>query len=206
MKINYYRYKHLIETADLLLFKPKPFPSVGWVISKYTDSQYSHAALADWRDNDVVCLEFREFCGSRVFPLSEYLKMGYVIDVFRACSKIIFPTIINVNHPFESIETKIFDRQTKENIVNTAYSLIGKKYSWWTIWQLAKTYMPFIRLGQIKSAKNGEPNSQKFVCSTLVSYAYRINYIDPVPFLSDSYTTPGDLSRSTLFTKLFQIV
>ena len=206
MKVNYYRHKYLIETADLLLFKPMPFPSIGWLISKYTNSEYSHAALADWKDGEVMCVEFREFCGSRIFPLKDYLKMGYKIDVFRACSKVIFPVIINSNYPFESIETKILDNDKKQDIINTAYSLIGKRYSWWTIWQLAKTYMPFIRLGQTKISKNEEPSSQQFVCSTLVSYAYRINYIDPVPFLSDSYTTPGDLARSPLFRKLFQII
>jgi hypothetical protein len=78
-----------------------------------------------------------------------------------------------------------------------------EQYIYLTILQMLKAYITFLRLGR-KIVKNGEPVTAKFVCSTLITYAYRKHYIDPVPFLSDEYTSPGDLARSGLFSQLFE--
>ena len=204
--LEYDRYKYLIKEADVLLFRTTKFPNFGWWIGKYTKSPYSHAALASWYDADVMCLEFREFAGSRVYPLTEYLKEGSKIDVFRACTKITFPVVNDQQKPFEDFHTINMDDGVRHDITNIAKKLMGLKYSKWVIWQLAKTFMPFIRLGHKINTKNGDIDNTKFVCSTLVSYSYRLNYADPVPFLSDAYTTPGDLARSLLFQKIFQII
>jgi hypothetical protein len=101
-------------------------------------------------------------------------------------------------------EVKHFDSHVREKIIKTAKELIGRPYSWWTIYQNMKNYCPFIRLCR-KECKNGEIDTKTFVCSTLVTYSYRINFIDPVPFLCDCCTVPGDLARSRLFFKLFSV-
>jgi hypothetical protein len=183
--------------------------SFGWIIGKYTYSEYSHAALAHWHGDDIHCLEFREFVGSReVFTIQNYLDLGCRIDVFRAAPSVSIPYVDFENPENPTVQTLDFkfDRVTANKVIATAHNLLGRKYSWWTIWQLAKTFIPFVRLRRRNIVKNGEPDEGEFVCSTLVSYAYRLNYADPVSFLPDSYTTPGDLARSELFVKLFEIV
>jgi hypothetical protein len=205
MELNYIRQRHLIHDADVLLFRSTTFPHFGWWIGKYTNSMYSHAALAHWQNDELYCLEFREFEGSREYPIIKYLNQGDRIDVFRPCSYIEIPIFIKENEKvYVDYVIKNFTIETQNNIINTAKKLMGHKYSWWTIWQLAKNYIPFIRLRTVLH-KNGEVDPRNFVCSTLVSYSYRINYIDPVPQLCDVCTTPGDLARSALFFKIFEI-
>jgi hypothetical protein len=209
LKLEYSKYKYLINEADILLFNHGVFLGIGWIVAKYTHSPYSHVALAHWHGDDVRCLEFREFIGSREdFTIQDYLDRGCRIDVFRAAPTISIPYVDfeSLDNPtVEKIEIE-FDRTVATKIIATAHKLLGRRYSWWTIWQLAKTFIPFVRLRQHKFEKNGEPDVKEFVCSTLISYAYRLNYADPVSFLPDPYTTPGDLARSELFVKLFEIV
>jgi hypothetical protein len=204
--IPYATAKGLIKEADVLLFKASKFPGVGWWIGKYTQSPYSHAGLAHWEDGKLYCLEFREFKGSRMYPMDNYIQ-GRQVDVFRAAETVIRPAIKVDDYDgktYLAYEDFHFTDDIADSITATAKQLIGKKYSYWTIWQMFKTYIPFVRLGR-KVIKNGEPETKKFVCSTLVTYAYRVNYIDPVPFLSDGYTSPGDLARSGLFSMLFSV-
>ena len=212
MTIPYEQCKDFIKEADILLFRATKFPRVGWWISKYTNSPYSHAALAHLDDKEVFCIEFREFHGARSYPLRKYIEEGDQIDVFRVCKYICYPKLRLENDNFCTInlETKMFTKQDAQNVTNTALKFVNRqdekkyRYSYWTIWQLLKTYIPIVRF-RTNVNKNGNANTQKFVCSTLVNYAYRINFMDPIPFLSDEYTTPGDLARSSLFFRLFSI-
>ena len=207
MNIPYSCAKELIKEADVLLFRAGRFPSVGWWIGKYTASIYSHAALAHWDNNDLYAIEFREFKGSRQYPMDRYVEQlgSRGIDVFRAAETVIYPYLEKIEDKhWVAYKELNFDADTARNITYTAQQFIGETYSYWTIWQILKTYIPFIRLGR-KVKKNGEPETTSFVCSTLITYAYRKHYIDPVPFLSDQYTSPGDLARSGLFSQLFGI-
>jgi hypothetical protein len=207
MNIPYSQAKGLIKEADVLLFRAGKFPSIGWWIAKYTASFYSHAALAHWDQNELYAIEFREFQGSRQYPMDKYVEKlcGCGIDVFRAADTVIYPYIEKIKDEYWiAYKEKKFDADIATSITQTALELIGHEYSYWTIWQILKTYIPFIRLRR-KVIKNGEPETKNFVCSTLITYAYRKHYIDPVPFLSDEYTSPGDLARSGLFSQLFCI-
>lgn len=208
LKLEYNKCKHLINDADVLLFHHFPgCMNVGYWIAKYTNSPYSHAGLAHWHNDNLQCLEFREFIGSREYSVEQYLQDGARIDVFRASPTVDMPYIDFGDPENPKVEIKHYDfsDDIAKKIISTAHALLGKPYSWWTIWQLSKTLIPFVRLGQ-HVIKNGAPDPAEFVCSTLVSYSYRLHYADPVSFLSDSYTTPGDLARSELFVKLFEIV
>ena len=210
LKLEYSKYRHLINSADVLLFYNRRIFSLGWLVRLYTHSPYSHVALAHWETPDNLrCLEFKEFIGSREsMTIPDYLDRGYRIDVFRASPSVSIPYIDfadSVNPTVEKIEIE-FDRTVATKIIATAHNLLGRRYSWWTVWQLAKTLIPFVRLRQRQFEKNKEPDVTEFICSTLITYAYRLNYVDPVSFLSDSYTTPGDLARSELFVKLFEII
>ena len=194
-------HKYLINEADVLLFNPPRFLSVGWFISKYTHSPYSHAALAHWEDGELYVLEFREFKGSRKYLFADYIENGASINVFRSVDAVTYPVLKEGKIFHEKHE---FTPEVAHQVTQTALDLMGKHYSYWTIWQMIKTYIPFIRL-RTRLVKNGEPDPKRFVCSTLVTYAFRKNFIDPIPFLSDGYTSPGDLARSGLFSYLFTI-
>lgn len=207
MNIPYEQAKGLIKEADVLLFKADKFPRVGWWIGSYTKSPYSHAGLAHWQNNELYVIEFREFAGSRMYPLGKYLNENRAVDVFRSANTIIRPIILQDSFDDEYylvFEEHVFTTDIAKAITDTAIKLLGHKYSYWTIWQMFKTYIPFIRLGR-KVVKNGEPETKDFVCSTLVTYTYRKHFQDPVPFLSDGYTSPGDLARSGLFSYIFSI-
>ena len=205
MNISWKKARTLLNEADVLLFRAGKFPDVGWWIGKYTHSTYSHVGLAHKPDyNDWGCVEFREFRRSRFYPLEQYITYeGAKIDVFRPVQTVTIPYI---DEEYQTLShTYKFSSQIAHDITNTALELIGKPYSYWTIWQIFKTYVPFVRL-RTQVIKNGTPDHKRFVCSTLVTYAYRTHFIDPVPFLSDEYTTPGDLARSGLFSYLFSII
>jgi hypothetical protein len=206
--LKYSKYKHLIKDADVLLFPSTKFPNFGWWISKYTTSNYSHAALACWNGTDIDCLEFREFKGSRIYPLQQYIQDGYTVDVFRPMSIFEHP-IIEYTHNkdfYLSYDTHIFNQKTANKIIETAKSLIGIHYSWSTIFKMARTYIPFARLWTDIHINDDEwHDSHSFVCSTLIAYCYRKHFLDPVPFLADRFTSPGDLGRSGILFKLFSI-
>lgn len=197
MIIDYVDAKPLIKEADVLLFHNPPFPQIGWWIAKYSNSPYSHAGLATILADDVYCVEFREFIGSRIYPMQQYIKECTMIDVFRPVSSISIPTM-------DGEAIFYFDENTAIKITNFAKGLIGQKYGWKLIWKMAKAYLPFVRLHTNVAYKdrNGTP---LYVCSTLVAYSYRKFYVDPIPFLADDYTKPGDLARSVLFEKIFSI-
>jgi hypothetical protein len=206
-KLPYEEAKSLIKEADVLLFRAGPLTKnpIGWFISTYTRSVYSHVGLAHWEDGELYCVEFREFIGSRKYPVDKYIKDRFnTIDVFRPVKSCLSPKMINGKMGYVG---HLFSQKVAEDIITTAEALIGKKYGWWNIWQMMKTYMPLIRLRSNRNLVKYDdvPDPKRFVCSTLVSYAYRINYIDPVPFLCDSMVTPGDLARSSLFSYLFSI-
>lgn len=207
ISINYNQCKSLIKDADVLLFKAPAFPKVGWWISKYTNSPYSHAALAYWEGMQLYCLEFREFKGSRQYLLDDYLREGYKIDVFRTMSVFEQPVIEYTHNKgyYLSYDTHIFNSNVANNIVTEAKQLLGLQYSWFTIIKMAKTYIPFLRFKTNHKHDDDWYETHSYVCSTLVTYCYRKHFIDPVPFLSDRYTSPGDLARSGLFFKLFSI-
>ena len=97
----------------------------------------------------------------------------------------------------------MLDDSTKFKITTIMLKLTGLPYGWKNIWKLFKHYLPFCRLAPQNIKDN---NATKiFVCSTAAAYAYRISYIDPVPYLADSAGTPSDLARSSLFQYQFTI-
>lgn len=208
ISIPYNQCKALIKNADLLLFKAPKFPSVGWWISKYTNSPYSHAALAYWEDRKLYALEFREFKGSRQYPLDSYiLNEQQSIDVFRAITIFEHPIIGYTTKLgyYVTYDTHVFNAQTSNYIVECAKELMGLEYSWATILKMAKTYIPLLRFKSNHKTEDEWHATHAYVCSTLVTYCYRKCFVDPVPFLADRYTSPGDLARSGLFFKLFSI-
>ena len=182
-----------IKEADVLLFRGEGLMS--WMIKRYGGGTHSHAAMAHWDDDDLQCIEFREFKGGRIVAMKSQVKTHPDnIDVFRAASRI--------THGGSGDNYALTDATT-EAITDTMKEITGLDYGWKNFWRLAKHYAPFFRLAE-QNMKDEEPN-EVFVCSTAVTYAYRKNYVDPTPYLADSATTPADLARSALFTYQFTI-
>lgn len=187
----------LIKESDILLFRaPTCICSIGWWIAQFTSSIYSHVGIATLKPSGVDCLEFREFKGSRIKDLRDYISEDRVtIDVFRIINKFEFEE----NNEYKTL---VFSDTVAKQITNQAKTMIGQHYGWGNIWRIMKTYIPFLRLFVHKF---GTEKVDQYVCSTFVSYLFRTNYIDPCPFLRDVYTTPGDLARSPLFMYQFSL-
>lgn len=205
--LSYKKYKGLIKDADVLLFQHGKFPCMGWWIGKYTNSPYSHAALAHRKNGEIECLEFRELRGARPYPLEQYIADGYKIDVFRAVTVFEHPVLEYTHNKdyYVTYHTHVFNTKVAESIIQTANELMGIHYGWTTIFKFWKTYIPLLRFKHNHKTDDDWHDSHAFVCSTLITYCYRKHFCDPVPFLSDRFTSPGDLARSELFWKLFTL-
>lgn len=193
---------HLIQDADILLFRHPSFPAVGWWIAKYGETPYSHVGIANWNKNRLCCAEFREFIGSRNdYLINQLYCKNQLIDVYRV-SKVC--TVPYYNDGRVSFKTHKFDYFTAKKIVEEAKTLIGKPYNWKTIFRIAKTYIPFVRLFTDKT-RDRNLNELPMVCSTLINNLYKKHFKDLVPFIADEYTAPGDIARSSDINYLFTL-
>ena len=190
-KIPYNEAKKLIKEGDVLLFRGKGI--ISWLIKRYGSGLHSHAAIAHWDGEHLQCVEFREFKGGRSVSLRTQVNdTPSGIDVFRAAQKV----------QYENKEYNLTDA-IRLKISSILMLLTGLPYGWRNIWKLALHYVPFCRLAP-QNTKDEDP-TKVFVGSTAVAYAYRMAYIDPVPYLADSAVTPADLARSALFQYQFTI-
>lgn len=197
-----------IKTGDVLLFKAPPFPSIGWWITKYTGGKHSHVALAMKESEHVFCVEQREFKGGRAVNLKTQVEQNPSrIDIYRPKDIIVSNESVLTESNKEFFVKKVEYRFTPEiakRILDTGLELTGTSYGWKTIWNIFKGYAPFVRL--VYRDKNGDDEITKaYVCSTLVTYAYRTNFLDPCPNIKDARTTPADIAQSSLFDYLFTI-
>lgn len=196
--LPYSEAKPLIKEADVLLFRAGPFPSIGWCIVKYTRGIHSHVALAHHDEDEIYCVEQREFKGGRSVILDSQVKlMPNTIDVYRPISKMVIPSL-------DGDKELELTPEIAKRITKTARGLTGSEYGWKNIWEIFKGYAPGLRM--FYRDKNGDETvSHAYVCSTLVTYSYRIHYFDPCPNLNDKRTTPADIAQSSLFNYMFTI-
>jgi len=210
--VPYHEAKAYIKEADVLLFRSEGL--ISWLIKRYGSGVHSHAAMAHWDNDNLECVEFREFQGGRSVSLKSQVETHpNNIDVFR-------PVHILHHNQFtswpnneeqrsvkaiyeEKEQINIFSESIAKQISDVMLKLTGLPYGWKNFMKLAKHYLPFCRLAQ-QNIKDEEPTNV-FVCSTAVAYAYRKAFIDPVPYLADTAVTPADLARSALFKYQFTI-
>jgi len=189
--IPYHEAKNSIQEADVLLFRGKGL--ISWLIKRYGGGVHSHAAMAHWDDDNLECVEFREFKGGRSVSLkSQVATHPDNIDVFRVAN------LIEHGDERHELTEDISGDITDVMIKNT-----GLPYGWKNFWKLGKHYVPFFRLAE-QNMKDDDP-TDVFVCSTAVAYAFRQAYVDPVPYLADAAVMPADLARSALFKYQFTI-
>ena len=189
--IPYSQAKSLIKEGDVLLFQGKGMLS--WLIKRYGSGVHSHVGIAHWDGNHLQCVEFREFKGGRSISLKSLVDENSAdIDVFRAAKTI----------EYESVKYELTE-VVASKISSILILLTGLPYGWKNIWKLVKHYTPLLRLAP-QNMKDDDP-TKVFVCSTAVAYAYRMAYVDPVPYLADTAVAPADLARSALFKYQFTI-
>ena len=210
--VPYHEAMNHIQEADVLLVRGKGL--ISWLIKRYGSGVHSHAAMAHWDGDNLECVEFREFRGGRSVSMKTQVESHPDnIDVFRPMHRIRYSDFSCWPENSENRSVKVefkneeheatFEEATAKEVTDTMLELTGLPYGWKNFVKLGKHYLPFCRLAP-QNIKDEEPN-EVFVCSTAVTYAYRKNYIDPVPYLADSATTPADLARSPLFRYQFTI-
>ena len=181
--LSYSLARRRIRRGDLLLFRRSG------LIASAGRSVYSHAAMADWWDGDLFCLEFRGFRGGRAVVLSSQVeRYPGRIDVF-ACN----PDCRRPN----------FDRREAARFMRR---LTGRDYGWINLLGVAVLHVPVLRWIFKADTKDDRPVRLPPFCSQAVAMAYRLGGgVDPVPNLADRMTEPADLARSRLFRYRFTL-
>lgn len=173
-----------IKDADLLLFRKRSLISIAG------RSQYSHAAMAGWWGDALMCLEMREWKGGRAVSLSSqvFQREPGSIDVYRPK--------VDPSQAAEALE--VMKRKT------------GSPYNYVGIICAACLHLPIVRLFVEPDTRDDDgrvhdPRAPEF-CSEAYANALRQGAgVDPVPNLSDRMTEPADLGRSSTFDYLFTL-
>lgn len=172
--------RHNVWIGDLLLFRRKS------VISWASEGPYSHAALATWYGDTLLCVESREWHGVRLVTLSSQVRNHPgCIDVYRP----------HLSQAPAREATELAVRQT------------GHVYNYRGILWASILRMPVLRWALEKCGVMIDPNvnlnsswsAPKF-CSQLCTWAYRKVGFDPCPGLSDAFVTPNHLGHSSGFS------
>jgi hypothetical protein len=191
--------KPLVHEADIFLFRSTCWYS--WFIQRFTQSEYSHVALASWHNGDNSLLELIEFHGFRgggaVINADTYFpsEKGH-IDIYRPSSHY---DKIWLNPTTREIESKIIQLQPKA-ITKKMRILTGMPYGWKRMWWFAKRYLVGLRLFyDLEDLTSDEIEDIVYpVCSTAVSYAFSSYEYDLMKNKGDEWTKPSDVSESTL--------
>jgi hypothetical protein len=189
MEVNLHEVKSNILRGDLLLFRGAGIFSgfIRWA----SRSEYSHAAKADWWDEDLFCCEVREGLGGRAVTLaSQVAKYPGQIDVYRT-------------NPYS---IRAYDANRAAAVMR---NFAGCDYGWNNIAFAALIRLPHIaalffkiKIDYVAERPGGGPP----FCSMACSMADQAGGVDPVPNLSDQLTTPGDLARSHFYEKQFTLL
>ena len=176
--------RHDIWIGDMLLFRRKS------AISKYSEGPYSHAAMATWYGNTLLCVESREWHGGRAVTLSSQ------VEQHRGCIDVYRPKISGKQ---AATCAEICVRQT------------GHDYNYRGILWASILRMPIVRaIYETLFATELDPTADlksawhapKF-CSQLVAWCYRAVGFDAVPNMADSFITPNHLGHSAGFVRVF---
>lgn len=203
IKVSYHKAESLIKEADILLYRRPNFPKLGFFVALYGGTIYSHVGLAHWCHKQLNCIEFKEFIGSRNISIKSQIDAGYEIDIYRANSSIdIYKVQCNPITNLDVINRK-FTPFIARLITNYAEKLVGQPYGWTNIWKIARTFIPGIRIFINKDTF--DKKNRIWVCSTLVTDAYKKFYVDLCPLISDEYSQPSDIARSSVLNYLFTV-
>jgi hypothetical protein len=173
-----------IRDADLLLFRRRS------LISIVGRGQHSHAAKAAWWDDDLFCLEVREWVGGRAVTLSSQVaRFPGRIDVFQ----------VNPDNRWPH-----YDRAAATRFMRR---LAGCQYGYWNIVRAALVHLPLARLLARMETSDAAIDRHPPFCSQACALADRVaGAVDPVLHLPDRLTEPADLARSPFYRYAFTLI
>jgi hypothetical protein len=176
--------RHAIRDADLLLFRSRHWFSR--LIGVAGRSPYSHAAMAGWWKDRLMCVEMIRG-GGRAQLLSNLVsRWPGAIDVYQA----------NANHR----------RFSRERALGAMIAITGRQYGWLNLTRAALLHLPVFRFLTAPDTNDVETSSWPPFCSQAVTAADRAGGVDPVPNLADRLTEPADLSRSPFYSYRFTLM
>jgi len=188
--------------GDLLLFRGGT-GIISNLIRTYGKGRYSHAGMAAWWDNDLMCLEVRELRGGRGVTLhSQVNKYPGMIDVYRANAK----ELEMMDHMKERGMDPGPERYDRMGSVRMMRGMTHGQYGYWDILMSFLTHLPGIRMFCKPNFNDDDVDSRPPYCSAAYSIAARLGGgVDPVPDKSDRYTEPSDLSHTSFFKYLLTL-
>lgn len=184
-----------IRDADLLLFRRRGLIAIAG------RGEHSHAAKAAWWDDELMCLEVREWHGGRAVTLaSQVRRYPGRIDVFGAN-----PTIAKREHVLDRDHQRWpgFDRSRSTHILRR---LAGSDYGYAAVLAAAALHLPVVRLLVRPDTNDAAIDRRPPFCSQACAMADRLGGgVDPTPHLADRLTEPADLARSPFYEYRFTL-
>ena len=176
--------RHQIADGDLLLFRRRGLISIAG------RGTHSHAAKAAWWDDELFCLEVREWHGGRAVTLaSQVQKFSARIDVYQTNPSNRWPE---------------YDRTRSTKMMRR---LAGCDYGYAAVLSAAMLHLPFIRTAVRAATEDDAIDHRPPFCSQACAMTDRIaGGVDPVPHLADRLTEPADLARSPFYQYAFTLV
>ena len=173
-----------IADADLLLFRRRGLIAIAG------RGEHSHAAKAAWWDDELFCLEVREWHGGRAVRLdSQVARYPGRIDVYRASAHERWPE---------------YDRARATKFMRR---LAGCDYGYAAVLAAAMLHLPVVRLAVRAEMDDSAIDRRPPFCSHACAMADRLGGgVDPVPHLADRLTEPADLARSPFYQYAFTLV
>lgn len=178
--------RNQIEPGDLLLFR-----NSASAIADESRTPYSHAGVAAWYGDVLLCAESRELRGGRIVTLSSQVRRyPKRIDVFRP----------QVSYPIRKKAAELAIKQA------------GHEYNYWGLFACCLLHLPILRrilryFPDTTDVALTAWESPKF-CSQLACWCYRLaakgqmGFWDPVPDLGDRFCEPGHLALSGSFRRV----
>lgn len=175
--------QHEIRDSDLLLFRRRGLIAIAG------RGKHSHAAKAAWWNNDLFCLEVREWHGGRAVTLaSQVERYPGRIDVYRT----------NQGHRWPEYDALRATQYMRR--------LAGCDYNYRAVLAAAMLHMPVVRWFVDKNYEEEAAADRPPFCSHACAMADRLaGGVDPVPHLADRLTEPADLARSPFYKYLFTL-
>jgi hypothetical protein len=172
-----------IGDGDLLLFRRRG------LVASAGRGEHSHAAKAAWWDDELFCLEVREWHGGRAVTLaSQVRRFPRRIDVYRANPANRWPE---------------YDRTRS---IQWMRRLAGCDYGYAAVLAAAMLHLPIVRWAVRAEVDDSAIDRRPPFCSQACAMVDRVGGgVDPVPHLADRLTEPADLARSPFYEYQFTL-
>ena len=204
--IKYDRAQHLLQEADVLLFRTKGFISA--CIRMLGEGLYSHVAIASKYNDFFEVIEYKEWFGGRTTNLENYVKLSKEnkteIDVYRVCPKL---SHLEFDPLLDDVKYKQVNFDGRE-VTECMRKLTGLPYSYRRIFLILKIKLfRWHILWDIKKITNEIPTQEVIypVCSTVLEHCFAIKGFPILKRKSDQFTEPSDFSRSPRLNYLFTL-